>query len=189
MTHRHIHGGHSSSLLIRAAAVLDPLNLTPGAIFLDAGCGKGYISLEAARRVGTEGTVYAFDIFEKGIAGLRRQAERKGLTALQAATADLTRELPVATGTVDVCLMLNVLHGFAVNGETQPVLTEIGRVIRPGGLFAVGEFNKEKSLMGPPLEERLDEAAVLAAVQPFGFKHRETRPLGRRHYLVLLERA
>ena len=42
--------------------LLDALQIQPGQTICDLGCGNGFYTLELARRVGPEGTVYAVDI-------------------------------------------------------------------------------------------------------------------------------
>jgi len=40
--------------------------------------------------------------------------------------------------------MANVLHGFVENNETENVMKEISRIIKPEGILAVVEFKKWK---------------------------------------------
>ncbi|QER41227.1 hypothetical protein F1847_00180 [Thermodesulfobacterium sp. TA1] len=52
--HKHRHAGKPSRDIISASKVFDLLNLPQGIVFLDAGCGDGYFSLEASLRLGRE---------------------------------------------------------------------------------------------------------------------------------------
>lgn len=59
--------------------ILEPF-VQPGMNVLEPGPGMGFFTLELARLVGTRGRVVAVDIQPKMIAGLRRRAERAGLS-------------------------------------------------------------------------------------------------------------
>ncbi len=60
--------------------ILSTIGLEEGMTFIDVGCGEGYFALPAARRVGQDGKVYAFDINPDAVAGLREYAAAGGLT-------------------------------------------------------------------------------------------------------------
>lgn len=55
--------------------LLERATLTPGETVLDLGCGSGALSLDAARLVGPDGRVIAFDIAEAFISRVRERAD------------------------------------------------------------------------------------------------------------------
>jgi tRNA A58 N-methylase Trm61 len=68
----------------------------PGDVFLDAGCGDGYLSIAASRIVSSSGKVYAADIDEHSISSLKREIEEMGLGNIEAMVADVTKSIPLA---------------------------------------------------------------------------------------------
>lgn len=58
-------------------------NLAPGDAFFDIGANIGFFSLIAARRVGTEGQVYAFEPVPRNAAAIRRTAQLNGFHAIR----------------------------------------------------------------------------------------------------------
>jgi len=66
------------SLLQRPERILQNL-VHPGQSAADIGCGMGYLTLPLARMVGQYGQVFAVDVQEQMLAGLRRRAQRAGL--------------------------------------------------------------------------------------------------------------
>ena len=71
--------GKSSLDLIDQELLFPALSLKPGEAVLDLGCGEGRYTLPVASRVGPQGTVYAVDLWEEGLARLGEKAGRGGL--------------------------------------------------------------------------------------------------------------
>ncbi|WP_135302488.1 class I SAM-dependent methyltransferase [Haloarcula amylovorans] len=91
--------------------------------------------------------------------GMLRQARRHGLDAV---VGDAGR-LPIATASVDAVLIVDALHHM---GAVEDVLTEARRVLRPGGVLVVREFDP-RTLRG---------RAVVAAEHLVGFESTFFRP-------------
>src|SRR5262249_56356121 len=61
----------------RAAVIVERLELEPGMVVLDAGCGPGRLAIPIARQVGPRGEVVAMDIQ----AGMLQRAREKAAAA------------------------------------------------------------------------------------------------------------
>ncbi|NYB51951.1 MAG: class I SAM-dependent methyltransferase [Methanobacteriaceae archaeon] len=182
--HGHKHHGKSSRDILDPKRVLTAIGLKEGQNFMDAGCGDGFISIEASNMVKARGKVYAVDAYEPSLDGLRREIEEFQISNIEVILADMTLNIPLEDSIVDICVMANVLHGFASEGTLEPVLNEIKRVIKPGGTFAVVEFNKVEGPPGPPYNVRLSPESVEQILEKHGFVIRGTQEVGRYHYLV-----
>jgi ubiquinone/menaquinone biosynthesis C-methylase UbiE len=180
--------GKSSYDLINPEALWAELNLPRGIIFLDLGCGQGNYSLAAAHLIGPAGVVYAVDLWEAGIASLKERAAREGRGNLKPLAAPAGR-VPLESRSVDVAFMATVLHDLAEAGTATGALTEVTRVLKPGGLFAIVEFDKIDGPPGPPRHIRLDPAEVEALVAPYGFARPRTVKLGPYNYLITFVKA
>ena len=182
--HGHVHHSKSTKDILSADKVLSAAGLKSGDVFLDAGCGDGYISIAASPLVEGEGKVYAIDVYPESIEIVKKDVQKKGIKNLEAIIADLTSEIPLIDDSVDLCVMANVLHGFVENVELDKVLPEIKRVIKLGGIFSVVEFKKIEGLQGPPFEVRLNPQDVENVLIKYGFEVTETVEVGKYHYLV-----
>jgi ubiquinone/menaquinone biosynthesis C-methylase UbiE len=182
--HGHVHHSKSTKDILSADKVLSAAGLKSGDVFLDAGCGDGYISIAASPLVEGEGKVYAIDVYPESIEIVKKDVQKKRIKNLEAIIADLTSEIPLIDDSVDLCVMANVLHGFVENGELDKVLPEIKRVIKLGGIFSVVEFKKIEGLQGPPFEVRLNPQDVENVLIKYGFEVTETVEVGKYHYLV-----
>ena len=175
--------GKSSFDLIDAATLWAELDLAKEITFLDLGCGQGNYSLAAAAVIGSTGTVYAVDLWEEGIAALQDRAAKAGLTNLKALLS-AAGQIPLADESVDVGFMATVLHDLVEDGTATGALTEMARVVKAGGCFAIVEFDKIDGLPGPPRHIRLGPEEVETLVTPYGFRRQKTKKLGPYNYLI-----
>lgn len=169
--------GHIDQDLALANIVKD----TP-ATYLDLACGAGNYTLALAGRVAPGSTIYALDLWDEGIAMLQEAAKQQDRAVIRAMRADMTQPLPLADGSVDVCLMATVLHDLPERrGQT---LAEVKRVLAPGGAVVVIEFKKLDRGPGPGKERRLgpeDSETLFAA---YGFAAEAPLDLGEFTYLI-----
>jgi ubiquinone/menaquinone biosynthesis C-methylase UbiE len=96
--------------------------------------------------------------------------------------------MPLGNGIVDVCLMANVLHGFANEKELAGAMNEIARVMKTGGTFAVVDFKKVDPPPGPPISIRLAPDEVERKLSVFGFQKTRVADLGPYHYAVMFSK-
>lgn len=182
--HGHVHHSRSTRDILSAEKVLNVAGLTSGDNFLDAGCGDGFISINASSMVGDDGKVYAVDVYPESIEMVNEEIKKKEIENIEAIVADLTSKIPLDDNSIDLCVMANVLHGFVENDEVREVMTEISRVIKPEGAFAVVEFKKMEGPPGPPFKVRVNPQDVEDIVTGYGLEVVETVEVGEYHYLV-----
>jgi SAM-dependent methyltransferase len=95
---------------------------------LELGCGTG----NDAARLASEGySVTAIDLSAEAI----RQAQARFGSTATFMVADMTRRLPFPDGGFDAVMSNVAMHMFP-DGVTRALFAEVGRVVRPGGLFA-----------------------------------------------------
>ncbi len=181
---RHEHSGMSCRGL-RNPEIIRATDLKKGDSFLDVGCGEGHFSIAASESVGSKGRVYAVDIDEKAIITLKKEIAQKSITNIEAFTADITNNTPLASESIDVCLMANVLHGFVANKEVEGTLREITRVLKAGATLAVVDFKKISNTPGPPLSIRMTPEEVAAIITPYHYQQKSVIEVGPYHYAVI----
>jgi len=186
----HPHGaGKSSFDLIDPDTLFASLHLKPGDAVLDLGCGEGRYSLPLARRLGPAGQVFAVDLWPEGLAILKDKAREGGLGNLRTLLADVSQPLPLPDGSVDLALLATVLHDLTEAGQAEGALTELARLVKPGGRLAVLEFKKIQGPPGPPLAIRLSPGEVAALLLPYGFTPGKITDLGPHIYMVMFARS
>lgn len=182
--HGHMHHGKTSRDILNGEEVIESTGLKNGDVFLDAGCGDGYISLKASTVVGESGKVYALDVYPESIETVRNEIENKEIKNVVAVLADMTINIPLDKDSIDTVLMANVLHGFVESEEVDVVMNNILKIVKPGGTFAVVEFSKVPSKRGPPLEIRLSPSEVSEILEKYNFEVVDTHEIGEHHYIL-----
>ncbi|MGB7053702.1 MAG: class I SAM-dependent methyltransferase [bacterium] len=183
-SHRHIHHGISSKEFLDSESIISTIGLREDQTVLDVGCGEGHFSLAASTVVGDNGQVVAVDVDEASINILRTIIAQENIGNVLAFRADVTKRIPVSDNAVDVCLMVNVLHGFVLNKEIADVMCEVVRVMKRHGSLAIVDFKKIETVAGPPASERLSPADVENAFVEYGFVADTVDDLGPYSYLI-----
>jgi ubiquinone/menaquinone biosynthesis C-methylase UbiE len=182
--HGHVHQGKSTQNILNAHEVLQSAGIKLGDVFLDAGCGDGYISIEASKMVGKQGRAYAVDVYLESIEIVKTKISDNELSNMEAVLADITESIPITDDSVDHIMMANVLHVFVADNELKPVMDNIDRIIKSGGIFSVVEFRKIENSPGPPFNVKLSPEQVTEILSQYGFDTIDTQEIGKYHYIV-----
>ncbi|HYG56693.1 MAG TPA: methyltransferase domain-containing protein [Symbiobacteriaceae bacterium] len=159
--------------------VLQYLNLGQCTIMVDVGCGPGWFSLEAAKKMKDGGVVYGVDVSQEMLDLLKERANAEQLYNVQTVLAEEDDEYPIPTESADVLLIANVYH--EVDPSTN-FMGEIKRILKPGSTCLVVDWKKEETPQGPPLEERVDQQEVTEEFYANGFILAGTCDVGPYHY-------
>jgi SAM-dependent methyltransferase len=100
----------------------------PDQTVLDLGCGAGFDTLLAARRVGPNGKAIGVDMTHEMISKARTNTGALGLTNLEFILCEI-EALPLANSSVDLVISNGVLN---LCPDKARVLAEVFRVLKPG---------------------------------------------------------
>jgi len=117
--------------------MLDLVKVAEGSRVLDVGAGAGDSTLLAAQRVGSSGRVLATDISASMLAIAAESARQAGLHNVDTRVMDAQR-LDLEPDAFDAAVSRNCLMLIP---DYQRALTEIRRVLKPGGRFAAIVFS------------------------------------------------
>lgn len=116
---------------------IDHALIMSGDSVLDVGCGTGGVTLPAKIRAGKDGKVYGIDPAPEMIAVARSKAARKGLDI--DFRIGVIESLPFPDASMDVVTSSLMIHHLPDDLKMRG-LTEIYRVLKPGGRLLVFDF-------------------------------------------------
>jgi ubiquinone/menaquinone biosynthesis C-methylase UbiE len=186
---KHEHSGNPRKHFENPGQILLDAGLQKGNSFLDIGTGSGYMAVAAAEIVGDTAKVYAVDSHQESISALNNEVHVKGIKNISAVKADAAKELSVPNGTIQVCLMSNVIHGFAVNGELDAVMKNVNRALIEEGRIIVIDFKKNNADFGPPPDIKLSPEKMDEKLAPYGYKLEKSFEAGPNHYCLVFQRV
>jgi arsenite methyltransferase len=124
--------------------------LHEGETVLDLGSGGGIDVILSARRVGPTGAAYGLDMTDEMLALAQRNALEAGVTNVHFLKG-LIERIPLPADSVDVVISNCVIN---LSTDKAAVLTEIARVLRPGGRLGISDIVAEDTLTAGQRAER-----------------------------------
>jgi len=128
-------------------SLVEQMPLAPGARVLDIATGKGAVLLPAARRVGSEGHVIGIDLSGAILQETEHIAHAEGLTNAEFRKMD-AEHLLFPDKSFDAVTCAFAIFFFP---DVDAALSEMYRVLKPGGSLAITNFNKTPPPFNPGL--------------------------------------
>jgi ubiquinone/menaquinone biosynthesis C-methylase UbiE len=150
----------------RPSQVLKQLDLKPGMVVCDLGCGNGFYTLLMAQQVAPHGKVLAVDIQQEMLHLLKLRSESEGLDNIEPILGTIIDpHLPAAS--VDLILLVDVYHEFS---HPEQMLAALRQSLAPGGQIALLEYREEdRSVPIKPLH-KMSKRQIMKEYRANGFK-------------------
>ena len=124
---------------------------------LDLGSGGGIDVILSAKRVGETGLAFGLDMTDEMLALARANAQEAGIRNA-VFLKGVIEEIPLPADSVDVVISNCVIN---LSTDKPAVLTEIARVLRPGGRIGISDVVAEDRLSA---EERAERGSYVGCI-------------------------
>jgi len=131
--------------------------LREGETVLDLGSGGGIDVILSAKRVGPTGIAYGLDMTDEMLALARQNATAAGVTNVHFLKG-VIEEIPLPADSVDVVISNCVIN---LSVDKPAVLTEVARVLKPGGRIGISDIVSEDRLSA---EERAERGSYVGCI-------------------------
>ena len=131
---------HYRSAQVEYEGALRSVGIEPGWTVLDAGCGGGSFLPMLSDLVGPNGSLIALDLAPENIGRIDQWAREAGLSSRLRTHAASITSMPLDDATVDCVWSANVMQ-YLSEPEAKQAIAEMKRVLKPGGLLAVKDFD------------------------------------------------
>lgn len=146
--------------------MLAALNVKPGDVVCDLGCGNGFYTLKLAQLVGEKGRVLAVDIQREMLGLLKDRAADEKISNIEPILGTLV-DPKLPDGTVDLVLLVDVYHEFS---HPEQMLAAIRKSLKPTGRVALVEFRAEDPNVPIKPLHKMSKAQIMKEFPPNGFK-------------------
>lgn len=141
------------------------LDVQPGQVVADLGCGNGYHTLPLAETVGTKGAVHAVELQPKLLEMLQLRAKPRGLDNIRYVECTVDDpKLPV--GALDLVLLVDVHHELS---HPVRVMGHVRRALKPDGRVVLVEFRAEDPGVPIKPEHTMTKAQMVREMAELGF--------------------
>ncbi len=150
----------------RPSEVLKQLDLKPGMVVCDLGCGNGFYTLLMAPQVAPAGKVLAVDIQQEMLHLLELRSRSEGIDNVEPVLGTIV-DPHLPDGQVDLVLMVDVYHEFS---HPQQMLAALRKSLSPTGLIVLLEYREEDPRVPIKPLHKMSKRQILKEYRANGFK-------------------
>jgi len=176
---------YNTSMFSDPSANISKLGLADGMKVVDLGAGSGFYTLEAAKRVGASGRVYAVEVQKDLLERIRSNGKTQGLSNIEViwGNAEKIGGTKVKDALADRVIASNIL--FQIE-KPEDFALEIKRILKPGGKVLIVDWS-DVSPLGP--KTPFSAVRAQALFEKSGFKLDQTFGAGDHHYGIVFVRT
>jgi ubiquinone/menaquinone biosynthesis C-methylase UbiE len=174
--------------LLFVEEIIKKAKLKEGMKIADLGCGShGYFIFNPSFLIGNTGIVYALDVLKIVLEDLDKTIKIENYKNIKTVWSNLEnyKASKIDSMTLDVSFLVNVLYQ---SDKKVDVLREAIRMLKKSGRIIIVEWVQEASLIGPPMEKKIEKDNLILAMQKLGLSLEEEFVAGRYHYGLIFKK-
>jgi ubiquinone/menaquinone biosynthesis C-methylase UbiE len=144
----------------------EKLELKPGMVVCDLGCGNGYHTFPIGKAIAPAGKVYGVEIQEPYLKMLEEGAKKNNVTNFVPVLGEL-HDPKLPDNTFDLILLVDVYHEFS---HPVHMLTAMRKALKPDGALVLVEFRAEDDAVPIKPEHKMTKAQVNKELTANGYK-------------------
>lgn len=163
------------------------LGITDGMKVVDLGAGSGFYTIEAAKKVGPRGMIYAVDVQQELLNKLKNSASLVGLKNIEVVWGNIEKigGTKLREAIADRVIISNTLFQISPNDRDNLAL-ETKRLLKSGGKLMIIDW-----MAGSPLSPKTLVPRLLAegVFQKAGFVLEKSFDAGDHHYGIIFKKS
>lgn len=163
------------------------LAIADGMKVVDLGAGSGFYTMEAAKKVGPRGRVYAVDVQQDLLNKIKNSGSLAGLHNIEVVWGNIEKigGTKLREGVADRLILSNTLFQIAVEDRDNLAL-EAKRLLKPGGKLLVVDWDSGSPLSPKTLVPRMLAEGIF---QKVGFAIEKSFDAGDHHYGIIFKKS
>lgn len=167
----------------------EELELTPGSVVADLGCGGvGHFVIQAAKLIGNQGTVHAVDILKDALSSIDNRAKLEKLDNVQTHWSNLEKfgALKINDNSLDATLLINTLFQ---NKNPATMVKEAARLLKKNGKLLIIDWLPGRFPIGPEPGTKTDQEKIKAEALQLGLVELKSWQPGKYHYGMIFQKT
>jgi len=167
-----------SGLLMDPEKVLEEAGISEGEKVADFGCGIGFYTIPAAKKVGERGIVFALDVNKDFLDVVKSKATYENLSNIKTILIDLEKVPLNLEEPIDWVLVIDLLYQVQ---DKEKIFEQAKRILSKDGKVLLIEWKKEETPLGPPVKDRVSKEELLNLIKKYNFQIIKEFDVGRCH--------
>ncbi len=164
--------------------LLNQIDIKESSIAADFGAGSGHFVIELAKRVGSEGKVYAIDVLKPALESIKGMANLHKIFNIETIWSDLEKTSGLPEKSCDLIVMSNLLFQVEVD-NWENIFKDAKNVLRSDGKLLIVDWKKNSPANPSPNNYQASLENVKSKTENY-FSLDKELDAGDNHWAILL---
>ena len=162
--------------------------LREGMRVADLGAGSGHYTIEAAKKVGESGRVYAIEVQKDLLTRITNLARDEHISNVEVIWGDVEERggVKLKDGSIDAVIISNIL--FQAENK-KGLIEEARRILKSKGKMLVIDWSDSYGDMGPPADNVISSEQARQLCEDAGLSFEREFPAGAHHFGFIVKKS